>query len=716
MIRNLFIFLAFITAIDAAYSQSIISGKVTSEAGEALIGANVYIANTYDGANSGVDGSYSFGTEVSGTITLIVSYVGFEKAEKSISLKGDEEVNFQLKEAFSAMEAVTISAGTFEASDKKKVVVLQSLDIATTAGATADITGALNTLPGTQTVGESGRLFVRGGTAEETKIFIDGAEAPHFYGTTANNIPTRSRFSPFLFKGTFFSTGGFSAEYGQALSSALILNTLDVDPDSKVELSLMSVGLEAGVTRSWEDQSLYARMGYTNLNPYNNLIDQRMNWRKGVVSWDGTLAHKLRMKNGGMIKTLAMGNQSDMAFSRQTVLTGSGVEDVAINNRNVFGTTSLNYPIGESDHLYVGLSAGHNVDDLVYNNSGITQSQNELHTKAKFIHEFNPKTILNTGTEIFYEDHAESIVDSLQPLSLGFQNHTAAYYSELDQYLSKKWVLRAGLRAEHVELLNSFQLSPRFSMAWKLSESAQISMASGLYYQQPESRYLLRTKNLRQEKAAHYIFNYQQVREGKVIRVEAYLKDYRKLITYDELNQPATYANDGEGYAYGLDVFWRNRGGIQNLDYWVSYSWMKSERLFRDFPVKAAPGFSSAHNFSVVAKRFFPLIRSQVGVTYAFTSGRPYENPNLKGFNESTTKPYHDLSFNIAFLPTANVVIYFSATNVPGFDQVFGYNYAPHRDENGNYASETVRLPAKRFLFLGCFITIGAFDRQLNNL
>ena len=54
----------------------------------------------------------------------------------------------------------SLSAGAFEASDERKAVVLRPLDIVTTAGATADIAGALNTLPGTQAVGEEGKLLL----------------------------------------------------------------------------------------------------------------------------------------------------------------------------------------------------------------------------------------------------------------------------------------------------------------------------------------------------------------------------------------------------------------------------------------------------------------------------------------------------------------------------------------------------------------------------
>ena len=39
------------------------------------------------------------------------------------------------------------------------------------------------------------------------------------------DVPGRGRFSPFMFGGTVFSTGGYSAEYGQALSGVINIIT-----------------------------------------------------------------------------------------------------------------------------------------------------------------------------------------------------------------------------------------------------------------------------------------------------------------------------------------------------------------------------------------------------------------------------------------------------------------------------------------------------------
>ena len=43
---------------------------------------------------------------------------------------------------------------------------------------------------------------------------------------------------------------------------------------------------------------------------------------------------------------------------------------------------------------------------------------------------------------------------------------------------------------------------------------------------------------------------------------------------------------------------------IKNTDYWVSYSYLDSERNYRNYPMEAQPNFASTHNLSVVGKYF----------------------------------------------------------------------------------------------------------------
>jgi outer membrane cobalamin receptor len=151
------------------------------------------------------------------------------------------------------------------------------------------------------------------------------------------------------------------------------------------------------------------------------------------------------------------------------------------------------------------------------------------------------------------------------------------------------------------------------------------------------------------------------------------------------------------------------------LDYWVSYSFLDTERDYLNFPVAAAPSFASRHNASFVSKYFVTPIRTQVGLTYSFASGRPYTDPNTRGFQNQMTPSYHDLSVNFSYLIKPHIILHGSVSNVLGFNNIFGYEYASEPNQEGVYEERAIELPAPRFAFMGLFITLSK-NNQVNQL
>ncbi len=191
-VRQLLFILIFVIT-NTIFAQTTISGKVLDVKGIPIAGANIYLQGTYDGGTSDDLGDFSFNTYENGEKTLVVSFLSFETFEMIGNVSIMTKLDIRLREDVNTMDAVILSAGTFSAGDNSKVSVLKALDVVTTASALGDFVGALQTLPGTTTVAEDGRLFVRGGEAEETQIFIDGIRVFTPYSPTTNNIPTRGR-------------------------------------------------------------------------------------------------------------------------------------------------------------------------------------------------------------------------------------------------------------------------------------------------------------------------------------------------------------------------------------------------------------------------------------------------------------------------------------------------------------------------------------------
>lgn len=702
------------------FAQTTISGKVTDSKNIPIEGANVYLDGTYDGSSTNEKGEFSFLTSEKGNQTIVISYISFETFIKTANVTSLKNLKVKLREDVNSLDAVVINAGTFEAGEKAKVTVLKPLDIVTTASALGDVMGALQTLPGTSTVDEDGRLFVRGGEAEETQIFIDGMRVFTPYAPAARNIPTRGRFSPFLFKGISFSTGGYSAEYGQALSSVLQLNTIDETIEEKTDLSFMTLGLGVGNTQIWGSNSFSINASYINLAPYQEAFPDRNTWNKPVQSLSGEMVYRHKFKNESLLKLYGAFSYTTFDLIQEDINFENGFE-FGLKNRNLYFNASYKNKFENNWRLETGLSFTNDYSDVNIFDDTVLDNENSMHVKVKLRKRFSNRFKLSFGSEYFITNFNEDYISNTNNLyEFDFDNNIFASFVETDIFFSKSLAAKVGLRLENSELLNEFTVSPRISVAHKISNNSQFSLAYGQFYQNPKNDYLKFNQNFKAENTSHLIANYQATKQGQIFRIEAYLKDYNNLVKFDgnTATFSSNYNNNGNGYAKGFDVFWRQNRKIKNTDYWVSYSYLDTERDYRNYPTAATPSFASKHNLSLVAKHWVESWKSQLGFTYNFASGRNYTNPNEIGFLNNKTKNYNSLSVNWAYLIDQQKILYFSVNNVLGTQNVFGYNYKNTAEPNGNFNRQAIIPNADRFFFVGFFWTISnnKNTNQLDNL
>ena len=362
-------------------AQHTISGTVLDEKSKPLAAANVFIEGTYDGASTDEKGNFVFKTTSTGTQTLVISYLTYETSKITIEVEKCKNKSIKMKESVNTIDAVVITAGTLEAGDKARVSVLKPLDIVTTAGALGDIVSALQTLPGTQTVGEDGRLFVRGGEADETQTYVDGIRVAQPYGASTDNLPTRGRFSPFLFSGISFSTGGYSAEYGEALSSVLLLNTQDNPDQNKTDISLMTVGLGVGHTQKWKKSSLSVNTTYIDLAPYQVAIPQDVDWNKPFQSLSGESIYRYSFEQG-ILKVYASFEASRFDLNREDINQPEKVR-IDLNNNNFYFNTSYKGNFVGNWQLFTGLSYGYGQNKIGIDANNVENTEHASHLKLK---------------------------------------------------------------------------------------------------------------------------------------------------------------------------------------------------------------------------------------------------------------------------------------------------------------------------------------------
>jgi len=563
-----FFFLCFILT---SIGQSDITGIVTDKKDQPIIGASLFLEGTYDGGVTDIDGNFSFQSSESGEKKLIVTYLGYETKEININLDDVNRLTIKLRESAMSLDAVEISASTFKAGDNSKVAVLNPLDIVTTAGSMGDVIAAMQTLPGTQSNSDDGRLFIRGGEARETTIYVDGLKVFTPYTRTVGGTPSRGRFSPFLFKGVSFSTGGYSAAYGQALSGILDMNTIDDPKDTETNISLMTVGVGLGHTQKWDNQSLSMSASYIDLTPYTWVVPTRADWEDPYAGFSGEAVYRYKTENG-LFKSYLAGDRGTLKIY-QTDLDTEEESLIDIDNSNIYSNTSYNGILSEKTSVFAGVSIGYNKDDIGINDD-VNIGSDLLGLNARFSLKtiMNDHFIVNYGLDFIHQN------DGIDNVFSGFEQNNEVSrnlyggFVESDYFFTKNLAVKTGLRLEYNELIGKATFDPRITVAQKISKNGQFSAAVGMFTQEVDNNFLFFNSDLAQERSSHFLLNYNYKTEKQIVRLEAYYKGYNSLLTYDGNESFASnLENDGDGRAFGFDMFWRANQIIKNVDFWVSY-------------------------------------------------------------------------------------------------------------------------------------------------
>lgn len=695
----------------------IIQGLVTSDNGEPIMAANVFIQGSYDGTISDTSGRFGFKTSATGQQTLVVSFLGYKNYQTTLNIQKDKNYTIRaiLTEMSTQLNDVYITAGTFEAGDKKRSIQLKSLDILTTANSNGDIYSALNTMPGAQMVGEEGALFVRGGEKNESKTFVDGMLVSNPYTSKLPDMPMRGRFSPSLFSGVQFSTGGYSAEYGQALSSALVLQTNPYPTKTFTSISLMPFGAGINQTIKGDSLSFFGSLNYHNMKPYFTAIPQKTEWTKAPEGIESNMMFRKKLKNGGLIKSFGAFSFGKSALHLPDYSAINGNQNLQMNNSNFYLNTIYTASMFSGWTMKTGLALNYDAENFDFEHLSVHTKKHLGEVRLSLQKDIASTLSLKVGGEFSGQLYTQEYVrtDSVFEGTAKFKSPIAATFIEAEWKITDKLFARLGTRFEYAGLPGEFTVSPRFSFAYKTGDFSQISAAYGLFSQVPNDDYVKFSHNLSSEKAVHYILNYQYTRNNRLFRMEGYYKDYKNLVRYTALNDydPTHYNNSGYGYARGIEVFFRDQKTFRHGDYWISYSYLDTRKIYKDLPSLVTPTLFSKHSATAVGKYYFSKIHSQVGLTYQYASGRPYELVGTDGYTQSFTNDFHDLSANISYLTSlfnCFTIVHVSVSNILGSDHVYGYRFI--KDQNtSDYKAYPIKPAARRFFVVALFITL---DKQ----
>ncbi|MDY6801956.1 MAG: TonB-dependent receptor [Bacteroidota bacterium] len=228
--KSIFILISLflLTFFQLAANKYTISGHITDESGEELIGATIYIKDLKTGTVTNAYGFYSL-TIPENTYQIVYSYVGYETQLKKVELNQNIKINIVLKEQSKTLNEVVITAERKDANVAKaemSTIKIQAKEIKKIPAfmGEVDIIKAIQLMPGVQSASEGSSGFnVRGGSTDHNLILLDEAtvyNASHLMGFF-------SVFNNDAVKDVKLYKGDIPAAYGGRLSSLLDIRMKD---------------------------------------------------------------------------------------------------------------------------------------------------------------------------------------------------------------------------------------------------------------------------------------------------------------------------------------------------------------------------------------------------------------------------------------------------------------------------------------------------------
>ena len=222
-----------------AVGQGKIAGRVTdAQTGESLIGVNVIIDGTTQGATTDLDGYYIILNVRPGDYSLRFSYIGFStqvisgiRASTGQTTRHDLQMSEQVIEGEEIIVRAERPMVQKDLTASRRTVVAEEIEALPVEG----FFGILVTQAGINQ-GPDGEIHIRGGRSNEISYLVDGMSVGNPFET--NGLATTVAAG--AIQELTVISGAFNAEYGKAMSG--IVNLVTKEGNDRLEGSLRFYG------------------------------------------------------------------------------------------------------------------------------------------------------------------------------------------------------------------------------------------------------------------------------------------------------------------------------------------------------------------------------------------------------------------------------------------------------------------------------------------
>lgn len=227
IISAMLILLSFsVNSPASAQFKGELKGKITDKkTGEPLPGVNVLVKGTYYGAASDLEGNFRIANMNPGTYTVEVSMIGYKQIQQTgVRVNANETtmLNFKLEETVLALGQEVVVIGeqplfNIEETASRKSISSREIEVEVVENVRDIIANQVGV------VKSDDEIHIRGGRSYENAYLVDGISVQDPLSGTGFGL----ELSTDAIEELEVITGGFNAEYGQAMSGIVSVKTKD---------------------------------------------------------------------------------------------------------------------------------------------------------------------------------------------------------------------------------------------------------------------------------------------------------------------------------------------------------------------------------------------------------------------------------------------------------------------------------------------------------
>ncbi|MCB9056930.1 MAG: TonB-dependent receptor [Calditrichae bacterium] len=563
---------------------------VDAETQAPLTGANIVILNTLMGAATDSLGNYVIKNVPAGSYVLQFHFIGYQTLTKTDIIVRPQRVtsvNCGLPESYLEENAVVVSAGYFDKQQQQPLstISFSREEIRRAPGSAGDVSRIIMGLPSIAKVNDqSNSLIVRGGSPVENAFFIDNIEIPNI-----NHFPTQGTsggpiglINVDFIDDVSFSAGGFSAAYGDRLSSVMDIKFREGNReryDAQLDFNFAGFGgvFEGPLLNENSSFMISLRRSYLDLlikaADIGTSVAPRYGDYQGKFVFDISPQHKLTFlgifgdDHNNPDREAALENDMIVYGNQDIYENTAGINWRAIWNKNGYSNTSFSWTGSYFKEDYFETNSSiHLIKNRSTENSFKLRNINHIRINKNNAIEFGAEvkqTYIDYNN--YFSEYTDAIGDSTSAFFINDRIDALKYGMFLNYLFNPVERLSAtlGLRADYFTLNKNFHLAPRLALAYRLNPEITLNAAIGVYYQNLPLVLLSqnkKNKDIDDPRSVHYIFGIDYLLTPSTkLSMELYQKNYQNMPL--DSQQPGLFLLDELFYRYG---FFFNHGALND--------------------------------------------------------------------------------------------------------------------------------------------------------